>query len=107
MSPAKSNIEIEAVSIPIQWDHYNPPPPTPANLCAVIARPEEVVLTFAFATALLTGTPQEQQQQVEQVRAAGGLKPAHVTSVVLNVHNARQLQRAINVQLAGLEAQNP
>jgi len=94
------------ITIPVQWDLEDPPPPHPANQFVVLARPEEVVLTFAFAAPLVVGTPQEQMEQAKKLRSRGGIKPAFVTRVVITAHVARQLHQVLGKQLAGLE-QNP
>ena len=94
------------VAIPILWDRHDPPPPSPANLYIVQARPQEVVLTFAFVAPLLTGTPDEQAEQAQALNTVGGVKPTHVTRVVLSAHVAGQMLQTLKEQLAGLEA-NP
>ncbi len=107
MTPTKPQPPLPPpININILWDRHETPPPIPANLFAVQARPQEMVLTFAFIAPLLTGTPWEQAEQAEQLNADGGLKPTNLTRVVVNQHVAKQMADVLQAQLAGLE-ENP
>ena len=94
------------LNIPVLWDLQDPPPPNPANLFVVMARPGEVLLTFGFAAPLIAGTIEEQKDQGEKL-ATTGMKPGLVARYVLSEVVARQLHTVLGQQLAGLEHQKP
>ena len=104
MPPTKPPDAI-AVNIPVRWKDVDPPTPHPANLFVVLARPEEVVLTFGYAAPLIAGTPEEQREQAEQLTATG-MKPTLVSQFVVSPLVARQMVTALAQQLGGME-KNP
>ncbi len=105
MAQAKKPPEEISTTIPVLWDRVDPILPKPANLFVVLARPDEVVLTFGFLAPIVAGTPQQEREQTQKL-AAEGMAPELVARVVLNVSNAQALHRVLGQQLGHLSNQS-
>ena len=91
----------KGLAVKIQWEKVQLPEPNPTNNFVVQRMPsDDVVLTFSnIVMPFLRGTPQEQDEQLEEVVASGGLIPDLRARLLLSNKTARELHQVLGAQL--------